>query len=63
MPTFKVDFEVYCASCGAGLCKQSYTNDLTVRVDPCQDCLDAAREDGRNDGYNDAIADNKEGDE
>ena len=57
MPNVEVEVEVYCASCGAGLCNQT---ESTVgrsrsipqfRVEPCEKCLDGARKDGHNDGY------------
>ncbi len=57
MPEFSIAFEVYCASCNAGLCNQSSTSrtrtrgELCVRVDPCEACMDAARERGESDGY------------
>lgn len=56
MPEFSVEFEVFC-SCGEGLCNQSDTrksrNRLSpqVVVQPCDKCLDKAREEGREAGY------------
>jgi hypothetical protein len=47
-----VDFEVFCARCGAGLCNQSDTRTSRnrkypqVTVEPCERCLDSAREEG-----------------
>lgn len=47
MPTFdiSIEFEVYCAKCGAGLCNQSYTGDkrgiLALKVEPCERCLES----------------------
>lgn len=56
MPTFKnteitttvdIDFEVYCGTCGAGLCNESDTtksknrNYLQVFVNACPDCMAA----------------------
>lgn len=60
MPSFSVkaevdvdvDFEVYCAKCGAGLCNQSDTRSShrrgmpQVSVEPCERCLEDAREEG-----------------
>ena len=59
MPSFNidVDFEVYCGTCGEGLCLQTETprtlnrNALSVRVDVCGKCI--SRKD-------DAIADLEE---
>jgi superfamily II helicase len=62
MPTFKgvdcqvnLDFEVYCGTCGAGLCNQSSTRSsrnrgyAQVEVNVCQNCLEEAREEIRRD--------------
>lgn len=47
MPSFEVEFEVYC-SCGNGLCGGSSGNNTkrgpSVTVEPCERCLDKARE-------------------
>jgi len=49
MPDFTVEFEVYCGTCGAGLCQQSTTgktprrNENTVNVEVCTHCIDAAK--------------------
>jgi hypothetical protein len=48
MPSFDVEFEVFCGTCGAGLCNQSDTrksrtrseNQVTVEV--CQNCIEKA---------------------
>jgi hypothetical protein len=48
MPSFEVEFEVFCGTCGAGLCNQSDTrksrrrgeNQVTVEV--CQTCIEKA---------------------
>ena len=63
MPTFSVsqsidvEFEVYCGTCGAGLCSQSDTSEgrrgLRVDVEVCGVCQDRARYEGYNDGYSD----------
>ena len=54
MPEFDVEFEVYC-SCGEGLCGQSTgTNSrgsLYVTVEPCEKCVENAKDDGYNEGY------------
>lgn len=49
MPEFSLSFEVYC-SCGEGLCNQTTTRMSRLRgepqavVEPCQKCLQAARD-------------------
>jgi len=48
-----VDFEVFCARCGAGLCNQSDTRASRnrkypqVTVEPCERCLENAAEEAR----------------
>lgn len=48
MPSFSLDFEVYCGTCGAGLCNQSDTRTSRHRGEPqvtvgvCQDCVQKA---------------------
>lgn len=57
MPTFTVpvpdvsfDFEVYCATCGEGLCRETevsstrYRAEPCIRVNACQTCINAAVE-------------------
>lgn len=45
MPVFEVEFEVFCGTCGAGLCHRSDTRTSRnrhcpqVTVDVCQDCI------------------------
>ncbi len=48
MPSFDVEFEVFCGTCGAGLCNQSDTRKSRTRgenqvtVEACQACIEAA---------------------
>ena len=64
MPTFEdieittnisLDFEVFCGTCGAGLCNQSSTRHsksrlaAQVTVDVCGNCLEEARQEIRDD--------------
>ena len=55
MPTFEIEFEVYC-SCGEGLCNQSVgelrRENLRVTVEPCEKCLKKEKDDGWEEGYN-----------
>jgi hypothetical protein len=57
MPEIAVNIEVYCAKCGEGLCNQTEatrTNgrgEPSFRVDPCERCLDASRDEGYSEGY------------
>ena len=57
MPSFPVEFEVYC-SCGEGLCGQSIGDNghrgPRVTVEPCPKCLEMARGEGYDKGHEDA---------
>jgi hypothetical protein len=61
MPTFTgievtttadVDFEIFCAGCGAGICSNGDTRKSRSRqmpqvtIEPCEKCLAAARSEG-----------------
>ena len=52
MPIIKVEVEVeiYCACCGKELGLQSFTrrSGQSIDVEPCKDCLEDARQEGRN---------------
>lgn len=69
MPTVKgditteveIEVEIYCMRCGAGLCKQSKAgnthgrNAPFIEVEPCEKCLETAKEEGRNEGYSEGV--------
>jgi len=48
MPSFEISFEVFCGTCGAGLCNQSdsrksrHRGEDQVTVEVCQFCIDKA---------------------
>ena len=51
MPSFNIDaeFEVYCNSCGRGICgnyseKRNLNN--VFNAEPCENCIDTAEKDG-----------------
>jgi len=46
-----LEFEVWC-SCGNGLCNQTKGVKGGIEVEPCEKCLEAAKEEGRDEGYN-----------
>ena len=53
MPSFEIDFEVYC-SCGNGLCNQSEGSNKRgpqVTVEPCEKCLAKEYDHGYDIGY------------
>ena len=61
MPSFDstIEFEVYCATCGAGLCGQSTgsspsNREPRVDVEACKNCIKNAKEEGYAEGYSDA---------
>lgn len=51
-------FNVYCATCGAGLCNQTSVNGPDISVEVCQACLTKAKDEGYDEGYEDALKDN-----
>jgi hypothetical protein len=60
MPSVEVEVEVYCNSCGTGLCNQSYgrTNKRgagAIYVDTCSICADRAYDSGYDRGYNEGF--------
>jgi hypothetical protein len=57
MPSFEVDFEVYC-TCGNGLCnstsefKTKHGNNA-IEIEPCPLCLKEAKKEAYDEGYED----------
>ena len=53
-----IEFEVWCSWCGIGL----QTKDVSggIEVEPCEKCLEAAREEGRDEGYNERDMEEKD---
>ena len=53
--TVDIDVEVWCATCGGGLCGQSTVENschgVATRVAVCETCLERARADAYNEGY------------
>lgn len=47
-----IEFEIWC-SCGEGLCNQATEIRGGISVEPCEKCIERARDEGYNDGYND----------
>jgi len=69
VPNITINIDVYCARCGAGLCNQTtfnegrggfYSKDSSFSVEPCQKCLDEARQEGYDEGYTRAQKDIEE---
>jgi len=65
MPTFPVDFEVFCA-CGHPMCADSNTRESRHRampqvvVAPCPKCLQKAKDEGDSEGYDRGYEDGKQ---
>lgn len=59
MPELTIEFEVECALCGATLDAEIDTKYGTefVKVDPCESCIDSAKEEGDVEGYDRGHAD------
>ncbi len=66
MPDVTVNVDVYCGRCGDGLCnqttyKENYTGrDKAFHVEPCEKCLDAAKDEGDDKGYTRGLDDGRE---
>ena len=56
MPVLELEFEVFCGTCGEGLCNNSTegsnNHSQYISIDPCERCLAEALEEGREEGYN-----------
>lgn len=52
-----IEFYVYCANCGAGLCRNTTVDKVRasgtprINVDPCQNCISNARVEGYQEGH------------
>jgi hypothetical protein len=50
MPSFEIEFEVFCGTCGAGLCNQSDSRKSRTRrenqvtVERCETCIEDAKD-------------------
>lgn len=53
MPNFTLDFEVFCGTCGAGMCGETDTRESHRRgmpqatVNACSKCMENAKDEGR----------------
>lgn len=61
MPEINVEIEVWC-SCGEGLCNQSSDSNkgrgAGIEVEPCGKCLETAKQQGYDEGYDEAQKEN-----
>lgn len=53
MPKVEVEIEVWCARCGTGICNLAEGTHKGLVVEPCDRCIDEAKEDAYNDGLED----------
>ena len=74
MPEMSTEFEVYCATCGAGLCNDTdvqpagYHTCARINVRACEKCVERAHDEGQEEGdeegykrgYEEGLADGKE---
>lgn len=57
MPSVEIEIEVYCNTCGAGLCNETDVAKTrnrgmdSFRVNACEGCLKSARDEGYDAGY------------
>jgi len=62
VPTLELEFEVFCGGCGTGLCNNategSNNHSQYISVDPCENCLATAREEGKTEGYEECEKEN-----
>jgi hypothetical protein len=55
VPSFELEFEIYCGKCGAGLCNNGettnpsgyYQRSYRLDIEPCQKCLDDATQEAK----------------
>ena len=60
-----IDFEVWC-SCGVGLCTETKVvvtgRGVSLEIQPCEKCMEAARSEGYDDGFDKGKEEAQEGD-
>lgn len=61
MPIVEVDIQVYCETCGAGIChlstgKRDHRGNTGLHVAPCTACMKNERDAGYEEGYEKAQA-------
>jgi hypothetical protein len=50
-----VEVEVWCGTCGDGLCRTVNVRGNSITVSPCERCIEDAKRDGYNSGYDDGV--------
>ena len=51
MPEMKIDVEIWC-SCGEGICRNASIKNQDITLEPCEDCLKKANQEGHDEGFN-----------
>lgn len=51
MPNMSIDFDVYCAVCGEGLCNCTKVYQTKIIIKPCPRCIEKAKDEGYREGY------------
>ena len=49
-----IEFEVWCGTCGTGLCNLTKVEGSGVTIDACPNCMEREREEGKEAGEQDA---------
>ncbi len=66
MPEIPVNIELYCAGCRQGICNNATAGTTKTRreacfdIEPCEKCLQRAREEGYEEGYQAGIESTRE---
>ena len=67
MPDITVEIEIYCAKCGAGICRngterggRGYRSIPAFEIEPCEKCMSDAEEEGRQKGYEEGVIDTED---
>ena len=63
MPSFDVEFDVECAKCKGRLNATAvggYSGSKIVEVEPCEQCMDEAKDNGDTEGYDRGLKDGRE---
>ena len=61
MPKLNIELSAYCNRCGAAICRNvEIDKNMNINIDPCETCLDAEYDKGREEGYGEGRLDGLE---
>ena len=66
MPSIEAEFELFCGGCRAGICNNATEGKTKGRgmpyfeIEPCDACLEKARDEGKDKGYEEGKAEGYE---